>query len=218
MGYIGRRMRIFIHTGIETSESSATRVSRDENGNKTLVNRAAVMAIPFDDKLLSYPVGSYVGKKNKIIHLYIIPQSEWHNPFKVKKKNKRKQVINEYEEYLIANKVLMKKLSELGQYSEIGCWCTPKGCHGDTILSQYHKLKNKNSKNRKRKRIKNEIVSPPKKRRKIDDTDESDEDSDEDVTINQRIKKLNKKKDVRKQKNCSQIIGDGLTICIFCSV
>ena len=170
--YIGRRMRIFIHTGIETSEESGTRVAMDENEEnaKILIRPSAAdnsSSVPFDEKLLSYPAGPYVNKKKQIVHYCIIPQSEWHNPFKVKKSNKRQQVVSEYEEYLMNNESLMKKLSHLGQYSEIGCWCTPKDCYGDCILSQYRKLTKIKTKNKKKRASTQSMHGGPLKRRNI---------------------------------------------------
>ena len=49
------------------------------------------------------------------------------------------EIVDEFEQYLINNKSLMNELNDLDNYTEIGCWCKPKGCHGDIILNQYNK-------------------------------------------------------------------------------
>ena len=140
--YIGKRMRISIHTKFVTTEPVKTKVGIDKNGNKILIrpNKMNRNDIPFDKKLLSYPVGSYVNKKNKIIHLFVIPKSKWANPFKVKKSkyNARKENITDYETYLKNNITLMNSIKELNNITEIGYWCTPKECHGDVILKFYN--------------------------------------------------------------------------------
>eukprot|EP01084_Bolivina_argentea_P099988 179639_1 len=145
--YIGRKMRIFIHTKYKTNEAPGTKVTRNDNGDKILKRPIEIKNKPFDTKLLSYPVGSYVNKKGKIIHLYIIPKSKWHNPFKVKTTNKRGQIIDEFDEYLTKNISLSNNLNELNNYTEIGCWCKPKKCHGDTILKHFNKGKTNNKYN-----------------------------------------------------------------------
>ena len=185
-------MRIFIHTKNTSQEPSGTKVIRDINGNKTLKRpNNTNYDKPFDQKLLKYPIGSYVDKKGKIIHLCIIPKSKWYNPFKIQKTNSRGQVVDEFEEYLLNNNQLINDLKELDNYTEIGCWCTPKKCHGDTILKlwkQHHQQSKpcsnntKNAKNPKkinRKRNRNTMMEEDdddhnhkkysRKKRKIND-------------------------------------------------
>eukprot|EP01083_Nonionella_stella_P025610 70538_1 len=172
--YIGRKMRIFIHTKQRSKDAPGTRVTRNENDEKVLTgpNGIVLENVASDNKLLSYPVGSHVNKHRKIIHLCIIPQSKWYNPFKVKTVTNRTQVTDEYAQYLENNKSLLNALSELDNYTEIGCWCKPKRCHGDTIMSFYNKIDPETDckcpetdpkESRKRKRTENEDDPKTKK-------------------------------------------------------
>ena len=137
--YIGRQMNISIYTNYRSLEPPGTEVGIDANGTKVLFRPYTMKNVPFEARLLSYPIGSYVDNKGKIVHLCHIPQSKWHNPFKVKHFNSRGQVVNEFEAHLLGNKALINSLSELSKYTEIGCWCKPKACHGDIISKHYFK-------------------------------------------------------------------------------
>jgi hypothetical protein len=66
---------------------------------------------------------------------WILPQSKWHNPYKVGVDGTREQVIAKFEKYLLGNEKLMKSLPEL-KGKILGCWCKPKACHGD-VLAKY---------------------------------------------------------------------------------
>ena len=172
--YIGRRMRIFIHTKCKSEEDIGTKVGRDIGGKKILI-RPTESDKDFDEELLKYPVGSYVNKQHKIIHLCIIPQSKWYNPYK----GNRNGIVDEFEQYLLNDKQLMNDLHELDNYTEIGCWCTPLKCHGDCILNQYDKLRNRTKKIGKNNPLKRKIIDlendvdnddgKRKKKRRIDD-------------------------------------------------
>lgn len=160
--YIGRRMNISIYTKHKSKEPPGTEVAIDESNQKTLIRPYSLGTQPFDQRLLSYPVGSYVDDYGKIVHLCTIPQSKWHNPFKVQKTaDGRKICINRFEPYFVGNKYLQQSLSELDRYTEIGCWCKPLSCHGDTILSYYHrqKIRNKSQQNVRQKMSINETES-----------------------------------------------------------
>lgn len=80
-------------------------------------------------------------KKDKY-DVYIGRPSIWGNPFSHKedtlakfKVSSRKEAIEQYEHYLLNNKMLMEKLFEL-KNKTLGCFCSPKSCHGD-ILKKY---------------------------------------------------------------------------------
>eukprot|EP01084_Bolivina_argentea_P202803 346429_1 len=147
--YIGRQMNISIYTHFKTIEPPGTKVSTNKNGTKILIRPYPIKNVPFDKHLLSYPIGSYVDNNGKIVHLCFIPQSKWHNPFKVKQQNTKEKRINQFKTYLLSNNILMTSLNELENYTEIGCWCKPLSCHGDTILNEFHrhKIRQKHSKN-----------------------------------------------------------------------
>lgn len=72
--------------------------------------------------------------------IYIGRPSKWGNPYSHKdgtlaefKTGSRKEAIAKYEEYLLNNEDLMNSLHEL-KGKNLGCWCKPKGCHGDILL------------------------------------------------------------------------------------
>ena len=86
-------------------------------------------------------------KKIKVVHckkesydIYIGRPSKWGNPFKVGKDGTRKEVIEKYRNYILANKKLMNCLDELDE-KILGCWCKPKLCHGDILVELIEKKK-----------------------------------------------------------------------------
>lgn len=58
--------------------------------------------------------------------------SKWGNPFIIGKDGTRKEVIEKYRNYLLNNKSLMSDIKEL-KGKILGCWCSPKSCHGDIL-------------------------------------------------------------------------------------
>jgi hypothetical protein len=66
-------------------------------------------------------------------------KTKWGNPFKIGRGVTRKQSIDSYEEYFIAN--LMSSLKELDGALRLGCWCKPLPCHGDVIKKYFEKWK-----------------------------------------------------------------------------
>src|SRR5687767_6987717 len=71
-----------------------------------------------------------------------LPQSKWHNPFKMKDYNNDiNQVLGLYRDYFEKNQILINDLHELGG-KRLGCWCKVKGhesCHGDILVELYQK-------------------------------------------------------------------------------
>ena len=67
--YIGRQMRISIYTQKRTTEPIGTVVGLANDGIKILIRPYPMPNIPFDSKLLSYPVDSYVDRNGRIVHL-----------------------------------------------------------------------------------------------------------------------------------------------------
>lgn len=76
----------------------------------------------------------------KVVHckkekydVYIGRPSKWGNPYNIGKDGTRKEVIEKYRKYILSNKELLNSLHELeGQI--LGCWCSPKSCHGDILI------------------------------------------------------------------------------------
>lgn len=78
--------------------------------------------------------------------VYIGRPSKWGNPFSHKegslalfKTASRKEAIDRYEQYLLSNQELMDSLYELKDKT-LGCWCSPKSCHGDILKKYVDKL------------------------------------------------------------------------------
>ena len=77
--------------------------------------------------------------KTKVVHcrkdkfdVYIGRPSKWGNPFKLKKGDKREDVLDEYRKWLLQQVDLLADLHELRGKS-LGCWCKPELCHGDVL-------------------------------------------------------------------------------------
>lgn len=70
-------------------------------------------------------------KKEKY-DVYIGRPSKWGNPFTIGKDGNREQVIEKYRNWIIKQPNLMSDLHEL-KGKTLGCWCSPKACHGDVL-------------------------------------------------------------------------------------
>ena len=57
--------------------------------------------------------------------------SKWGNPFT---NGSRCDRIEEYEKWILTQKHLIDSLDEL-EGKRLGCWCKPKACHGDVLVS-----------------------------------------------------------------------------------
>ncbi len=65
--------------------------------------------------------------------IYIGRPSKWGNPFEIGKDGTRDEVIKKYENYILNNPKLLAALPEL-KGKILGCWCSPKSCHGDVLV------------------------------------------------------------------------------------
>ena len=74
--------------------------------------------------------------KRDFYNVYIGRPSKWGNPFSIGKDGTREEVIEKYREWITEGEgsYLLKDLLEL-KGKILGCWCSPKACHGD-ILSE----------------------------------------------------------------------------------
>ena len=79
-------------------------------------------------------------EKMKVVHckrekydVYIGRPSKWGNPFVIGKDGTREEVVEKYRDWILKNEYLMSCLSEL-KGKTLGCWCSPKACHGDVLL------------------------------------------------------------------------------------
>lgn len=77
----------------------------------------------------------YIGRKTGEWH-----QSKWANPFRMKNSTdtERKRVLEEYTKWLEKQNHLLDAWEELvGRI--LGCWCTPKPCHGNILAKLVRK-------------------------------------------------------------------------------
>lgn len=63
---------------------------------------------------------------------YIGRPTLWGNPFEIGKDGTRKEVIAKYRAYILSNPFLLARLHRL-KGKRLGCWCSPKICHGHVI-------------------------------------------------------------------------------------
>ena len=65
--------------------------------------------------------------------VYIGRGSKWGNPFKIGIDGRRNEVIEKYAEWIKTQPELIKALPQL-KGKVLGCWCSPKACHGDVLV------------------------------------------------------------------------------------
>jgi len=70
-------------------------------------------------------------KKDKY-DVYCGRPSIWGNPYQIGTHGTRKQVIDKYKKYLLANQELLGRIHEL-RGKVLGCWCAPMACHCDVL-------------------------------------------------------------------------------------
>jgi len=61
-----------------------------------------------------------------------LPKSKWANPYKVSEGAPVEVVLAKYKQYVI-DSGLIKDIEEL-RGEVLGCWCSPKPCHGDVLV------------------------------------------------------------------------------------
>ena len=71
----------------------------------------------------------YIGRKKE----GIFEQSKWANPHIITRTNRREKAVSQYLAYILSNNKLRQDLHEL-KGANLGCWCSPKLCHGHIIL------------------------------------------------------------------------------------
>lgn len=65
-----------------------------------------------------------------------LPESKWHNPFRVDRDGTREECLARYETYVRGRPDLMAALPELEGLT-LGCWCHPERCHGDILAKLF---------------------------------------------------------------------------------
>lgn len=81
-----------------------------------------------------HPDYAYIGRENPT---YGFERSKLHNPFKVGEDGTRQEVIDKYREYFyvrLDDDPEFREAVENLRGKTLGCWCTPKSCHGDVIV------------------------------------------------------------------------------------
>jgi len=85
----------------------------------------------------------------KVVHckkekydVYIGRPSKWGNPFQIGKDGTRDEVIEKYKAWILKQPELLNSLSELKD-KILGCWCSPKPCHGNVLLELCNEDTNK---------------------------------------------------------------------------
>lgn len=59
--------------------------------------------------------------------------AKWGNPFRIGEDGTRSEVIEKFRQWVILQPELMNDLEEL-RGKRLGCWCSPKPCHGDVLI------------------------------------------------------------------------------------
>ena len=70
--------------------------------------------------------------KKEAFDVYIGRPSVWGNPFEIGRDGIREEVIQKYRCWITQQPGLMEQLPML-RGKVLGCWCSPKGCHGDVL-------------------------------------------------------------------------------------
>jgi len=65
------------------------------------------------------------------------------NPFIIGKDGNREEVVKKFEDYARNSRALMDWISLLHENTILGCWCSPKLCHGDIIIKLWKELHGK---------------------------------------------------------------------------
>jgi hypothetical protein len=72
--------------------------------------------------------------KREPFDVYIGRPSKFGNPFIVGGHGTREQVIEKYREWIHSKPELLEAAKRELKGKVLGCWCTPKACHGDILL------------------------------------------------------------------------------------
>jgi len=87
----------------------------------------------------NYRISYYIVHcKKRDYDVYIGRPSKWGNPFTVGIDGNRKEVIEKYREWIMQQPDLLKDIHEL-KGKILGCWCTPRRCHGEVLAELANK-------------------------------------------------------------------------------
>lgn len=71
--------------------------------------------------------------KREAFDIYVGRPSVWGNPFHVTDESQRKQIIQRYRAWFLAQPALVERAKRELRGRRLGCWCAPKACHGDVL-------------------------------------------------------------------------------------
>ena len=71
--------------------------------------------------------------KKSSYDVYIGRPGKWGNPFEIGRDGTRDEVITKYRNWIQTQPHLLASLHEL-RGKTLGCWCSPKACHGDVLI------------------------------------------------------------------------------------
>jgi hypothetical protein len=66
--------------------------------------------------------------------VYIGRGTSWGNPFVIGKDGDRDSVCDKYEQYVLSNPELVRRIKTELRGKDLVCFCKPKRCHGDFLL------------------------------------------------------------------------------------
>ncbi len=67
--------------------------------------------------------------------VYIGRPSKWGNPFSIGKDGSRKEVIQKYKDWITFQPKLIEEAQKELRGKNLVCYCSPRQCHGDTLLA-----------------------------------------------------------------------------------
>lgn len=73
--------------------------------------------------------------------VYIGRPSIWGNPYQIGVDGTRSEVIELYRQHIYSSPELLSQLHTL-KGKTLGCYCKPKACHGDVLVSLVKQLDN----------------------------------------------------------------------------
>jgi len=123
--YIGRKMRIYVKRDTlkaQISNKKYTIIDNDKTKSTVLVIiKQSIFHNPFNKKLIK-KYGEWQGIYKKYLY-----------------NNKELETLIEKKDYKKLPKINLLEKLKLLQGKNLGCWCSPKSCHGDVLIDAFSK-------------------------------------------------------------------------------
>jgi hypothetical protein len=71
---------------------------------------------------------------------YIGRPSIYGNPFPMNSERDREEKIAQFENWVRNNSEMLRRIRELPENAVLGCYCSPKPCHGDVIVKIWKEM------------------------------------------------------------------------------